>query len=202
MMVLFASFDNTLVQDQLVWQPPGSCWATLSPRSRSFLGRRAGQSLATSFPSSSRCCDGASFCGCRDVGFENAVSWRADFLWGIFKTTSRFLRKISWITIRCVLKWSFVHKYLMKPNLIYIGLERWQSPVNPSPPRSPPCTATTQRAPRGDKSSLIIVKQSFMSPGIQRSKPQTRDRHCPYWLWGIVWVQTASRNPGIHCQVG
>ena len=38
----------------------------------------------------------------------------------------------------------------MKPNLIYTGLERWQSPVNPSPPRPPPCTATAQRAPRGN----------------------------------------------------
>ena len=65
-----------------------------------------------------------------------------------------FLFKVLWwcyfVVVWNINNQMYVQKCLMKPNLIYTGLERWQSPVNPSPPRPPPCTATAQRAPRSN----------------------------------------------------
>ena len=99
----------------------------------------------------------------------------------------------------------YMQKCLMNPTLIYTTqvLSVGKALSIQAHPDLPHAQQLHKERPEVIKAIFCLSNNLvFMSPGIQRSKPQTRDRHCPYWLWRFVWVQAASRNPGVHCQVG
>ena len=46
-----------------------------------------------------------------------------------------------------------------------------------------------------------ILRKILDVTGVQGPQPQARDCHRPDWLWRIVRIQTAPRNPGLPSQV-
>ena len=89
----------------------------------------------------------------RPCHLEAGASWGGE-QGKVWRQASLPLQGVVMVLFCCSLKYKhsdmYVQKCLMNPTLIYTGVERWQSPVNPSPPRPPPCTATAQRAPRSN----------------------------------------------------